>query len=739
EMLRTNIFELQSEGKLLSSSQLRGPNSFAWPLQPAAGFSDPDYYIITNYVDQDPGAGIQDYNCGTKTYDGHRGIDIMTFPYRWHKMDQDEVEVIALMDGTIIGKMDGNPDNSCDLSCLTNWNAVFIQHSDGSIGWYGHLKTNSLTTKAVGASVSQGEFLGVVGSSGCSTDPHLHLEVYEDNSLTTLIEPFAGSCNTFANGNTSWWIDQPDYVDEQLLAAYVHNVEPATNWGCPSHQDVRNVTNNIQAGNTYYFSTFYRDRRQNSTATITIRRPDFSVWDTWQHTSNNDYQYSSWWYWPRTIPANELNGTWTYEVTLNGETYSSDFDLSGGTMNCTHPDYNALMALYNSTNGANWNNNDGWAEGVAGTDCDVCNWYGIECDGNGRVTTLRMNFSFGDEGYTICLGGDGNNLSGPIPDLQLPFLEVIDLPCNNLSGDLPDFTGLPNLRELILVGNNLSGNLVDFHNIPNLELLSLSINPITGSLLDFTNLPNLEQLYLRSCSLSGFIPDFQNLPVLGILYVDGNNLIGEIPDFTNLPNMRILYFGGNINTSCSGECNFLTGSILDFSNMPLLRELHLGFNQFSGNIPNFINLPLLENFNCSGNNLVGTIPDFSDIPELVTLSCGENSLSGNIPDFTNLPNLETIRAGDNNLSGSIPDLTDNTSLREFRVFDNELEGCIPDNYLGYFIIPSFVNFIGNPHLPYLGDFQAFEDNGGAQIGAPCDDGNAVTINDEILDDCSCAE
>ena len=40
----------------------------------------------------------------------------------------------------------------------------------------------------------------------------------------------------------------------------------------------------------------------------------------------------------------------------------------------------ALIALYNSTNGANWTNNSDWL-GSAGTECD---WYGIDCSG-GKV------------------------------------------------------------------------------------------------------------------------------------------------------------------------------------------------------------------------------------------------------------------------------------------------------------------------------------------------------------------
>ena len=50
-------------------------------------------------------------------------------------------------------------------------------HADGSVAWYGHMKAGSLTNKAVGQTVSSGEYLGIVGSSGNSTGPHLHFGI----------------------------------------------------------------------------------------------------------------------------------------------------------------------------------------------------------------------------------------------------------------------------------------------------------------------------------------------------------------------------------------------------------------------------------------------------------------------------------------------------------------------------------------------------------------------------------
>ena len=314
---------------LMNAVEERGPQlvSLDWPLRQAAGYNDPSYYIISNFVDQNTSSGsLLDYNCGSRTYDGHYGTDIVAWPFMWYKQSIGQVEIIAAEAGTIVGKQDGYYDLNC--SCTGTWNAVYVRHSDGSVAWYGHMKNGSLTGKSVGQTVSKGEYLGLVGSSGCSTAPHLHFELYANSAQTILQDPFGGACNAL-NGSTSWWGTQHPYIDTRLLKIMTHDCTNLSQPdGCPSNSYTMCAQNTFAPGATVSFSSHYRQQQSGATANHFIRKPDNSVWQTWNSTPSITYTYGSWWYWYYTLPSNAALGTWTYEVTYSGQTVTHPFTVS---------------------------------------------------------------------------------------------------------------------------------------------------------------------------------------------------------------------------------------------------------------------------------------------------------------------------------------------------------------------------------------------------------------------------
>ncbi len=170
---------------------------------------------VTAYMDLDGAAtNFRDWNCGQNTYDGHQGTDIAIGG--WAEMDAPggSRPVIAAANGTVVVAVDGQNDRSSDFSlCGTAQaagNHVAIRHPNGLTTVYLHMKKGSVLPK-VGDNVQCGDKLGEVGSSGCSTGPHLHFEV---NTSSTLFanpdDPFASKTGC-GGGPVSYWVDQGAY------------------------------------------------------------------------------------------------------------------------------------------------------------------------------------------------------------------------------------------------------------------------------------------------------------------------------------------------------------------------------------------------------------------------------------------------------------------------------------------------------------------------------------------------
>ena len=386
--------------------------------------------------------------------------------------------------------------------------------------------------------------------------------------------------------------------------------------------------------------------------------------------------------------------------------------LSGGNalaQGSVATDREALVALYDATDGANWKTSTNWK-----TTEPLSTWHGVTTDANGRVTGLSLAQNELSGAIPAELGNlsnlqelwlSRNELSGTIPvELgALTNLQRLSLLDNMLTGEIPaELENLSNLQELFLSANELSGEIpAELGNLSNLQELFLSANELSGAIpAELGNLSNLQELWLSRNGLSGTIPvelgALTNLQRLSLL---DNMLTGEIPaELRNLTNLQELWLWGN---ELSGEIpaelgnlsslqelwlgnNELTGEIpVELNQLTQLRRLYLGGNQLTGEIPTKLgHLYRLEYLNLSGNQLTGTLPEWPTYSThaLRWLDLSGNQLTGSIPEWwSQLGQLELLDLSDNQLTGTLPEwLRWLTQLRRFDLSGNQLMGEIPE-------------------------------------------------------------
>ncbi len=265
----------------------------------------------------------------------------------------------------------------------------------------------------------------------------------------------------------------------------------------------------------------------------------------------------------------EETQVWSIEVTADTETVLDVF-YSAPSFNCDITEREALIALYNSTDGSNWIDNTGWL-GAPGTECT---WHGITCQ-DSKITNIDL---------------EENNLVGTIP---------------------PEIGCMSDLLDLRLHRNSLTGVIPgEIGNLSTLQYLNLAVNGFTGSIpSQLGNLNNLEYLYLYQNSFIGNIPpEIGDLTQLRVLLLGANQLAGSIPvQLGNLVNLEYLNLHGNQLTGCIPE---------ELGELSMLETLSIRDNQLTCDIPaTFSNLLLLETFNVTGN----CITDFTSVAHVPNL------------------------------------------------------------------------------------------------------------------------
>lgn len=167
-----------------------------YPFYPQAGILGQDLFIV-NFADLDSSPNIRDWDCSGYTYDGHQGHDSAIRSFREQAIG---VPIFAVLDGQVVDAHDGEPDQNTEALDVPA-NFVILDHGGGYYALYWHMKRGSVAVER-GQAVTAGAQLGLTGSSGFSTGPHLHFESWNNRRW---FEPSAGPCRS----GGSFWKSQP--------------------------------------------------------------------------------------------------------------------------------------------------------------------------------------------------------------------------------------------------------------------------------------------------------------------------------------------------------------------------------------------------------------------------------------------------------------------------------------------------------------------------------------------------
>ena len=269
-------------------------------IQPLEGEPYVDWTIV-NYVDLDPiSPGIMDYRGGGFSYDGHNGTDFTLANFV--AMDSG-FAVYAAATGTVIETHDGEFDrNNAETNAPSNY--VKIGHGANCETWYWHLRKNSIIVTN-GQVVAAGQKIAEVGSSGNSTDAHLHFEVRIDGNP---IDPFLAGL----------WFDPLPYAGDSpgVLDTGIHDQAPTF------PQLKERLTNDvIIALDNPHFVHWVQVHGLTPTNTMSwhVYRPNGSRYKSWTNNPGGLVRYG-WYYagWARPVSGLSQTLPWRSVFKVDG-------------------------------------------------------------------------------------------------------------------------------------------------------------------------------------------------------------------------------------------------------------------------------------------------------------------------------------------------------------------------------------------------------------------------------------
>jgi len=303
---------------------------------PIAGVYLQDYYLV-NYVDWSV-ANILDYECGRKTYDGHQGTD---FTLRNFAQMDTGVAVLAAANGVVTFIQEGLFDRNKTPVSGGLGNYIAIRHEDDFYTYYGHLKKGSIAVQ-VGEAVLAGQPIGLVGSSGYSSDPHLHFEVWYDSLFVW--DPFSGPC-----GNPeSLWLTPLSYVDtfgviDHDFTSLVPTLDTLKERLLG--QSVFGLADPVVSFWMQGYGVFPGD-----VSLVKWWTPDGTLWSDFTYEHPSEWWYYYFWSYFNMPPVGQA-GVWTVQYFVNGALKVEDTFTVSGNSNTQTADARLEAQVYQNAAG----------------------------------------------------------------------------------------------------------------------------------------------------------------------------------------------------------------------------------------------------------------------------------------------------------------------------------------------------------------------------------------------------
>ncbi len=344
----------------------------------------------------------------------------------------------------------------------------------------------------------------------------------------------------------------------------------------------------------------------------------------------------------------------------------------------------ALVALYNLTDGPNWLNS--WS---MEQDIPVCEWFGVTVT-DGHVSKLELM---------------DNGLIGTIPNElgNLTNLITLNLSNNQLSGTIPNtLNTITTLSTFIFDGNMFVFNNFENEHVTytsNFLIYNYSPQAKVDQEEDRNVLLGTSQTFTTSLSSTNNSYQWYKDGVAILDATSREYIINEVT--ANDTGVYYMIATNSIVTSLTLERHPINLSVVDtICSVPTIERNALIdlYNALNGinwtNNTNWnsdaqlcdwfgitITNGHVSHVNLSSNQLIGEIPSsLGDLTNLISLDLSSNQIYGSIPiELGNLSLLQQVYVGNNQLSGGIPSSLGNlTNLISLSLGGNQLSGNIPN-------------------------------------------------------------